>query len=93
MNIIAAYTEGNNPSNEVFDNRRTAYNVMSGTSMSCPHVSGIVGLLKAIHPDWSPAAIRSALMTTGIYPFFRSQSYSPLIYLSCFLGFYSINMT
>ncbi|XP_009759335.1 subtilisin-like protease SBT5.4 [Nicotiana sylvestris] len=65
VNIIAAYTEGNNPSNEVFDNRRTAYNVMSGTSMSCPHVSGIVGLLKAIHPDWSPAAIRSALMTTA----------------------------
>ncbi|KAJ8534760.1 hypothetical protein K7X08_016488 [Anisodus acutangulus] len=49
----------------IFDNRRTAFNVMSGTSMSCPHVSGVVGLLKAIHPDWSPSAIRSALMTTA----------------------------
>ncbi|KAI4357289.1 hypothetical protein L6164_001249 [Bauhinia variegata] len=33
--------------------------------MSCPHVAGIVGLLKTLHPHWSPATIQSAIMTTG----------------------------
>ncbi|CAD5181667.1 unnamed protein product [Musa acuminata subsp. malaccensis] len=51
VNILAAVRDG--------------YQFMSGTSMACPHVSGIAALLKVVHPDWSPAAIKSALVTTA----------------------------
>ncbi len=45
-------------------NGRT-FDLLSGTSMSSPHVAGLAALMKELKPTWSPMAIKSALMTTG----------------------------
>ncbi|KAG8077788.1 hypothetical protein GUJ93_ZPchr0007g5199 [Zizania palustris] len=65
LNILAAWSEASSPTKLDGDNRVVKYNIVSGTSMSCPHVSATAVLLKSAHPDWSSAAIRSAIMTTA----------------------------
>ncbi|GMJ16008.1 hypothetical protein like AT5G59810 [Hibiscus trionum] len=76
VSIIAAFSQAVGPTEDVSDKRRIPFTSQSGTSMSCPHVSGIVGLLKSLHPDWSPAAIRSAIMTTART---RDNTVNPMI--------------
>ncbi|KAL1544724.1 cucumisin-like [Salvia divinorum] len=65
VDILAAWSEASTASGYPEDIRIVEYNIMSGTSMSCPHASGAAAYVKSFNPTWSPAAIKSALMTTA----------------------------
>uniref|UniRef100_A0A0D9XC13 Subtilisin-like protease n=1 Tax=Leersia perrieri TaxID=77586 RepID=A0A0D9XC13_9ORYZ len=56
LNILAAWPSSLS---------KIGFNVISGTSMATPHVSGVAALVKSVHLDWSPAAIKSAILTTS----------------------------
>lgn len=78
VNILAGWAGSVGPTGLVEDTRHVEFNIISGTSMSCPHVSGLAALLKAAHPEWSPAALRSALMTTAYTQYKNGQKIEDL---------------
>ncbi|XP_020094133.1 CO(2)-response secreted protease-like isoform X2 [Ananas comosus] len=61
VNILASWI----PTSEVpVGQKPSQFNLVSGTSMACPHVAGVAATIKAWNPTWTPAAIRSAIMTS-----------------------------
>ena len=66
VNILAAYAPSNSLTSVILGGvyPAPAFNAISGTSMSSPHIAGMAALLKGANPSWTPALVKSALMTT-----------------------------
>uniref|UniRef100_A0A2P2QLR1 Xylem serine proteinase 1 n=1 Tax=Rhizophora mucronata TaxID=61149 RepID=A0A2P2QLR1_RHIMU len=65
VDILAAYTPLKSLTGRKGDTQFSKFTLMSGTSMACPHGAGVAAYVKSFHPDWTPAAIKSAILTTA----------------------------
>ncbi|XP_058091338.1 subtilisin-like protease SBT3 [Magnolia sinica] len=76
VNILAAWIPNRGFQPIRNDYLVSEYVLASGTSISSPLVVGVAALLRAAHLDWSPAAIRSALMTTA---YITDNTHGPIL--------------
>jgi len=73
VNILAAWSPVGTLA--TVEERALNYNILSGTSMSCPHITAVAANIKSHHPHWGPAAIKSAIMTTGKVFFVHAKKF------------------
>lgn len=58
-------------------NNAATWGLMTGTSMASPHAAGAAALLISLHPEWSPAEVQSALMSTAVPNVLKEDDSTP----------------
>ncbi|MEM7534360.1 MAG: trypsin-like serine protease [Chloroflexota bacterium] len=61
VNILA----GTSPQTASDNSTHERFQILNGTSQAAPYVAGVAALLKHEHPNWTPAQLQSALMSTA----------------------------
>jgi hypothetical protein len=72
VRILAATTSA-----PMFGDSGETFRYLQGTSMSSPHIAGIAALFKESNSSWSPAQIKSAMMTTARQNLTKEDSLTP----------------
>ncbi len=75
VQILAGNTP--TPTDAASGPRGQYFQAIAGTSMSAPHITGSAALVFALHPDFSPAQVKSALMTTATRNVVNQDGHTP----------------
>ncbi len=77
LQVLAGMTPQPDPAGTSNGPAGNLYQAIAGTSMSSPHAAGVSALVKAAHPGWTPAEIKSALMTSSVQTVVKEDGVTP----------------
>ena len=77
IQVLAGMTPEPDPTVTANGPAGNLFQAIAGTSMSAPHVAGSAVLVKATHPTWTPAEIKSALMTSAAQDVVKEDGVTP----------------